>query len=187
MTDRTSAPSLVTVGHGRLEVDALVSLLRGAQIAVVADVRRYPGSRRHPHFAREALSASLEEAGVGYRWVADLGGRRSPAPDSRHTALRNAGFRAYADHMETAAFRAALDDVLAGAGRERTAILCAESVWWRCHRRLIADAAVLLDGFSVEHLFHDSRLRPHVPTPEVRTAGDRLVYDRSRDRSLPGL
>jgi uncharacterized protein (DUF488 family) len=168
---------LLTIGHGTLLAEELARLLRDASIEGVVDVRSFPASRRHPQFRREAMELWLPESGVEYRWEPRLGGRRRPRPDSPHLALRVPAFRGYADHMETEEFAAALDDVLADAERRRTAVMCAESVWWRCHRRLVADAAVMLRGASVEHVFHDDRVAPHRPTPEARVEGGRIVYD----------
>jgi uncharacterized protein (DUF488 family) len=168
---------LLTVGHGTSESEAFLALLSGASVELITDVRRYPGSRRNPQHARDALESALGEAGIGYRWEEALGGRRSVLPDSPNVALRNAAFRGYADHMATAAFQEALGRLLEEAARRVTAVMCAESLWWRCHRRLIADAAALLHGVEVVHLGHDGRLSPHPPTDGVRRAGDRLVYD----------
>ena len=178
---------LLTVGHGTLPGEAFVALLRDVGVELVVDVRRYPGSRRHPQFGREPLAAALRAAGVAYRWEQALGGRRSPAPDSPNAALRNAAFRGYADHMSTSMFRAALDRVLTEAATRTTAVLCAESLWWRCHRRLIADAAVLAHGVKVVHLGHDGRLTEHAPTDAARTVDGRVVYDASAStmRSSP--
>jgi uncharacterized protein (DUF488 family) len=175
--------SFLTVGHGTLPADELGRLVAGTGIEVVVDVRSFPASRRHPQFRREAMERWLPEAGVAYRWEPRLGGRRRPAPDSPHGALRVPAFRGYADHMETTEFQDALDDLLATAGERPATVMCAESVWWRCHRRLIADAAVLLRGAYVDHLFHDGRLDAHRPTPEARVDGRRLVYDGGE----PGL
>jgi len=169
---------LLTVGHGTLPGEAFVGLLRHAGVALVVDVRRYPGSRRHPQYGRDAFAAALAEAGIAYQWEEALGGRRPVAADSPNVALRNAGFRGYADHMATVEFREALDRVLTDAS-QCMAILCAESLWWRCHRRLIADAAQLLRGAEVRHLGHDGRLTPHTVTEGARVAGDRLVYGLS--------
>lgn len=177
---------LWTVGHGTLAADDLAGLLAGAGVELVVDVRSFPGSRRHPQFGRAEMERWLPEAGLRYRWEPRLGGRRRVRPDSRHVALRTPGFRAYADHMETADFRAGLDAALADAARWRTAVLCSESLWWRCHRRLLADAATLLDGVAVTHLLHDGRATAHVPTTGVRRAGDHLVYDVGVDLPLPG-
>lgn len=145
----------------------------------LVDVRRYPRSRRHPHLSYEALAVELPQAGIGVEWWGEeLGGRRRPRPDSRHTAWRNDAFRGYADHMDTELFRAALDRLLAemGAGTA-TAVMCAETLWWRCHRRLIADAVVLAGGEAV-HLLDERSAQPHQLHPAVRPDGDgRPVYD----------
>lgn len=177
LTRERSGPRLFTVGHSRLDAEELAGVLTSAGIARVVDVRRHPGSRRHPHFAKDAMAGWLAAAGVGYRWADALGGRRSAAEDSPHVALRNAGFRGYADHMDTEEFRAALDELLAEAARQRTAVMCAESLWWRCHRRLLADAAVLLRGAEVIHLHLDGSTQPHPATAEARVVDDALVYD----------
>lgn len=169
--------SLLTVGHGTLPADEFAQLVTDAGVQLVVDVRSFPASRRHPQFGREAMERWLPDAGVAYRWEPRLGGRRRARPDSAHVALRVPAFQGYADHMETAEFAAALDETLADAARRRTAVMCAESVWWRCHRRLLADAAELLRGAEVEHLFHDGRVTPHHPTPEARVDCGRLVYD----------
>ena len=169
--------SLLTVGHGTLPADEFARLVNKAGVELVVDVRSFPASRRHPQFRREAMERWLPDAGLEYRWEPRLGGRRSARPDSPHGALRVPAFRGYADHMETSEFAAALDELLTDAERQRATVMCAESVWWRCHRRLIADAAVLLRGAAVEHLFHDGRVTQHQPTPEARVDGVRVVYD----------
>ena len=169
--------TLLTVGHGTLPADEFVDLVHAAGVELVVDIRSFPTSRRHPQFRREAMQRWLPAAGVAYRWEPRLGGRRKARADSPHGALRVPAFRGYADHMETNEFAAALDELLADADRECTAVMCAESVWWRCHRRLLADAALLLRGAAVEHLFHDGRRSPHRPTPEARLDGRRIIYD----------
>jgi uncharacterized protein (DUF488 family) len=175
--------NLRTVGHGTLPQEDFATLVSDAGIEVVVDVRSFPASRRHPQFRREAMERWLPATGIAYQWEPRLGGRRRARPDSPHRALRVAAFRGYADHMETDEFRDAIDDLLVEGGTRPVAVMCAESVWWRCHRRLLADAAVLLRGTSVEHLFHDGRIDPHRPTPEARVDGRRLVYDGGE----PGL
>lgn len=177
---------LYTVGHGTLTADAFVALLETASVAAVVDVRRYPGSRRHPHVSADTMREWLADAGVAYRWEERLGGRRSGAPDSVNVGRRDAGFRAYADHMARPPFWQALDGVLEAAGRRPTAVLCAESVWWRCHRRLIADAAVLVRGVAVRHVHHDGRVTDHVVTDAARRVGDVVVYDRHSQGRLLG-
>ncbi len=176
---------LFTVGHGTATEDELVALLSDAGIAVVVDVRRFPGSRRHPHVARDELARWLPEAGVAYRWEPRLGGRRNVEPGPEHAGLRNASFRAYAHHMGSTEFAAALDDVLTEADRTRVAVMCSESLWWRCHRRMIADAVTELHGRPVTHLMHDGRHTDHVPTDVVRAVDGVLRYDGGA-APLPG-
>lgn len=175
---RSLAGMLFTVGHGTLEITELTDLLVGAGISILLDVRSYPGSRRYPHFAREALERSIPAAGVGYEWRPALGGRRKPQPESVNLAWRHPSFRAYADYMATAPFLDALDRLVADAAQETVAVMCAESLWWRCHRRLIADGATLLRDVEVRHLFHDGHLQVHPPTPSARVdPRGILVYD----------
>ncbi|WP_370324823.1 DUF488 family protein [Euzebya sp.] len=152
-------------------------LLTDADVEAVVDVRRFPGSRRHPHAARDAMARWLPEAGVGYRWDERLGGRRRPAEGSPHTGLRHPSFRAYADHMDTAEFATAVGELLEQLTEQRSVILCSESLWWRCHRRLIADHVTAVHGVDVRHLFHDGRLAHHRMTDVTRVEGDALVYD----------
>jgi uncharacterized protein (DUF488 family) len=176
---------LLTVGHGTLPADELAALLADNGVALLVDVRSYPGSRRHPHFGRAEMAAWVPEAGIAYRWEGRLGGRRPVRADSVNVALRNAAFRGYADHMTTPEFRQALDEVLADAGDRRTAVMCSESLWWRCHRRLLSDAATLVGGAAVTHMMHDRRTVPHPLTEGVRREGDHLVYDVGGTLPLP--
>ncbi|MFN2449823.1 MAG: DUF488 family protein [Candidatus Baltobacteraceae bacterium] len=170
---------MITLGHGTASEEELAGLIRRAGIAWLVDVRTVPKSRRHPQFWQEAMEHWVpERAGSVYRWEPALGGFRKSSADSPNVALRHPSFRAYADYMETPAFALALDELIVRAEAAQTAILCSETVWWRCHRRLISDAAVLTRGVAVEHLMHDGKLRPHVPTPGVRASGDgTLRYD----------
>lgn len=143
---------------------------------MLVDVRRYPGSRRHPQFSRDALAASLASAGIEYVHEPDLGGRRAARPGSPHTAWRVEAFRGYADHMETPEFGAALARLMERAARETAAILCAEAVPWRCHRRLISDA-LLARGVPVLHIMGRGRADPHELDPNARVLpGGRLLY-----------
>jgi uncharacterized protein (DUF488 family) len=170
------AQPILTVGHSVHELGAFVHLLAAHAVRAVADVRSSPGSRRSPQFGREALGASLAAAGVGYRWVPGLGGRRRARAGSPHVAWHAGGFRAYADHMETAAFEEALAELLEWTGTRRTALMCAERLWWQCHRRLLADR-LLTRGHEVEHILDAERREPHRLTSFARLDGDRLVYD----------
>lgn len=169
--------TLVTVGHGTLEAEALAALLRAAAIESVVDIRTAPGSRRHPQFGRDELERWMPEAGISYRWEPRLGGFRRARPDSPNVALRHPSFRGYADHMGTAEFADALRGVLVEAAATAVTVMCSETLWWRCHRRLVADAVVLVHGWGVLHLGHDGRLSPHRPTDGVRLADGALVYD----------
>ena len=170
-------PVVRTLGHGALAAEEFTALALDIGIQVVVDVRRFPGSRRHPHFSAAEMATWLGRSGVDYQWIPALGGRRRPAPDSPNTMLRNDQFRAYADHMASEEFRAGVDELLELATARPVAVLCAESVWWRCHRRLLADHLVLVRQVAVEHLFHDRRLVAHPPTAGAREAGDHVVYD----------
>lgn len=165
-----------TVGHGTATAEELGDLLARVGVATVVDVRRFPGSRRHPQFNRGELSRWLPERGIGYVWMDQLGGRRKLAPGSVNMALRNEQFRAYADHMATDGFRAAVGELMEVASDSEVAVMCAESLWWHCHRRLLADHLVLVEGSEVEHILHARRSQPHPVTPEARREGDRVVY-----------
>lgn len=177
--------ALHTVGHGTLAAQALVALLHDAGVAGIVDVRSFPGSRRHPQYGREAMEQWVPAAGLDYAWVRRLGGRRPAAASSPHVALRHDAFRGYADHMETADFLAGVDELLALADHRPVAVMCSESVWWRCHRRLLADHLTLVRHVEVIHLMHDGRLVPHPVTPGARLAGDTVVYDVGVTRPLP--
>ena len=171
--------SLLTFGHGTASRDRLLALLAGAGVARIVDVRRFPGSRAHPHVRREALAAWLPAAGVAYRWEERLGGRRRLAEGSPDVWWQVEAFRAYAAHMRTVEFVAAMDLLLSESG-SRVAVMCSESLWWRCHRRLIADFAVLARGAEVRHLQHDGRLTAHPVAAGARLRDDGLlVYDRT--------
>ncbi len=171
---------LLTIGHGTLAEQEFAALTRDAGITQVVDIRSFPGSRRNPQFGRDEMTRWLPEVGVAYSWFPSLGGRRSLVPDSKHVALRHASFRAYADHMETDTFLDGVEELLAGLDSrpQGRAVMCSESLWWRCHRRLLADHLQLVRGVEVLHLMHDGRLTPHRPTQGVRLDHDRLIYDQ---------
>jgi uncharacterized protein (DUF488 family) len=172
------APGLTTVGHGTLDAAAFGALLTAAGTGTLVDVRSFPGSRRHPHFGREHMEQWLPALGVAYQWERALGGFRKPQAGSPNVALRHPAFRGYADHMRTAEFRAAVDRLVAGAAAHAITVMCSETLWWRCHRRLLADVLVLARGVDVRHLRHDGRTEPHRLTEGARLADDGLpVYD----------
>lgn len=167
--------TLWTVGHSTRDWEDFVALLRDARIEVLVDVRRHAGSRRHPQFFGDTMARALPAAGIDYVAMPGLGGRRPPRPDSPNGAWRNASFRGYADNMDSPEWRAARDR-LAGIAREcRTAMMCAEAVWWRCHRRLIADDFTAR-GWQVVHLMAPGRSQPHALNPDARMVGDVLRY-----------
>jgi uncharacterized protein (DUF488 family) len=169
-----------TIGHSTHASDRFAALLRAHRIELLGDVRRYPGSQRHPQFGADSLRAALQGAGIAYEGLGEqLGGRRRPRRDSPNTGWRVAAFRAYADHMQTREFAAGLDR-LEGLARERpAAIMCAEGDWRRCHRRLISDA-LLLRGWRVVHIRPDGRGEEHRLTPFAVLEGDALTYRPSQ-------
>ncbi|WP_043267709.1 DUF488 domain-containing protein [Streptomyces sp. CT34] len=178
---------LLTFGHGTAGAAEMTRLLQGAEVRRLVDVRRAPGSRHNPDAGRHTMEQWLPQAGIAYRWEKRLGGRRTARPDTPDTALRNRAFTGYAGHMRSPEFLAAIDDLLADAAAERTAVMCAESVWWRCHRKLIADFLVLARQVRVLHLMHDGTLRAHLVSPEARLWPERrlLIYDAGQ-QFLPG-
>jgi uncharacterized protein (DUF488 family) len=165
-----------SIGHGARPLDEFLAMLRQAEIAVLADVRSFPGSRRHPQFGARALAASLHDAGIEYVHLPGLGGRRDPREDSPHRALRVAAFRGYADHMATDEFARDYERLTQLARERRTAFMCAETLWWRCHRRMIADR-LTVDGWNVTHLLGPNKSEPHKLWDAARIADGHLVYD----------
>ena len=176
--------TLYTVGHSTRALVELLRLLEAHGIRRLVDVRTVPRSRRHPHFDREPLAAALASRGIDYLHVPALGGLRVPRPDSPHQGLPEA-LRGFADHMETPAFEAALEDAIARAGNGRLALMCAEAVPERCHRSLIADALVAR-GCRVEHIVGEGAPRIHAPTPGASIEGVRVRYPSPAPR-LPGI
>lgn len=168
-----------TVGHSTRPLESFLGLLGENHIEAVADVRRHPGSRRSPQFARETLATALDNRGLAYLWLPKLGGRRAPKPDSPNTAWRNAGFRGYADYMATEGFAAGLDDLVNLASGLRTAVMCAESLWWRCHRGLIADVLRWYQ-FDVIHILGPGSTASHPYTAAARIVRGRLSYSARR-------
>src|SRR4051794_30707081 len=165
-----------TIGHSTRKIDIFIALLKENGIKLVADVRIYPGSKRYPHFGREALANSLSEHGIRYEHFPELGGRRKAKPDSKNTAWRNEMFRGYADYMETEDFRrgiARLVDLAEESGP--TAIMCAEAVWWRCHRSLISDY-LKAHGVEVLHILHEKKTEPHPFTSAATVVNGELSY-----------
>ena len=168
-------PTVWTLGHSTRQPDELLEVLDGYGIELLADVRRFPGSRRLPHYAASALEATLGAHGIAYHWMSALGGRRRPDADSPNLAWRHPAFRAYADHTATEEFAEGLFELLMLAHGLRTAIMCAEVLWWRCHRRLIADVLVSLD-VPVVHIRDECAAESHRLTTPARLVQGRLTY-----------
>ncbi len=164
---------IYTIGHSTRSLDELVSLLRHEGITRLADIRRFPGSRRYPWFSREALERSLPEAGLIYEHFEDLGGRRKPRPDSPNVALTSDQFRGYADYMATPEFQAAVARLVSHEGR--TAYMCAEAVPWRCHRNMLSDEMVRR-GLTVIHILSPGSRRTHELSKLASVAGDHVEY-----------
>src|SRR4029453_10980655 len=165
-----------TVGHSTGAIDEFISLIEANDIKLLADVRSLPGSRRYPQFNREMLAAAVGKAGIRYEHFPELGGRRKPRKDSPNTAWRNASFRGYADYMETEEFRKGVErllDLAAGAGP--TAIMCAEAVWWGCHRSLISDY-LKARRIEVMHILDANKTQPHPYTSAARVVNGKLSY-----------
>ncbi len=169
-----------TIGHSTHAGEAFLGLLRAHKIEGVADVRLMPGSKRYPHFNREALSASLQQIGMAYVHFPELGGRRKPKPDSPNTAWRNEAFRGYADHMEGAEFQRGMAKLGTLAIQKRVAVMCAEAVWWQCHRALIADW-LKVRGVEVLHILSENKVEPHPFTSAARVIEGQLSYRAPRE------
>lgn len=170
-----SVPAIWTIGHSTRSLSDFIALLAGNDIEAVADVRRFASSRKFPHFNQAELRRALRRAGIDYLHLPELGGRRQPRADSPNTVWRNRSFRGYADYMETAEFRAGIDRLLELAARRRTAVMCAEAVWWRCHRALLADY-LKSRGIDVIHIMGNNALVQHPYTAPVRLKGGLLTY-----------
>jgi uncharacterized protein (DUF488 family) len=180
---RTGSPlTIFTIGHSTRTLEQFVELLEIHGVRQVADIRTVPRSRRHPQFERDALARSLPARGFVYRHLPALGGLRRARPDSVNTAWQNASFRGYADYMGTPAFARGLDELIAFAREAPTAIMCAEAVWWRCHRRLVADALLVAGqktkrrAMTIRHIVSTAAAAPHELTPFARVDQDQLTY-----------
>ena len=174
-TTHEPTTTIWTLGHSTRSTEELLAVLDAYAIELVVDVRRFPGSRRLPQFSADALDASLATHGVAYRWLASLGGRRRPHAASSNTGWRHPAFRAYADHVATEEFAEGLIELLMLAQGLRTAVMCAEVLWWRCHRRIIADVLSVL-GIEVIHIRDAGIAEPHVVGPPARVVDGRLTY-----------
>jgi uncharacterized protein (DUF488 family) len=165
-----------TIGHSTRSAEEFNEILLSHKIDALVDVRSFPGSRRYPHFNRPELAKSLHQIGIEYSHSPQLGGRRKPNPHSKNTAWQNASFRAYADHIETEEFKKGIEDLLQLAGTKRTAIMCAEALWWRCHRSLISDY-LKARGLEVIHILDQKDTQEHPYTSAARIVDGRLSYE----------
>ena len=172
-----------TIGHSTRTTEEFISVLRAHDIELLADVRRFPGSRRLPHFGSSQLEKSLGDAGISMLWIPSLGGRRHAAADSPNTGWRVAGFRGYADHTASEEFAQGLFELTMAATGMRTATMCAEILWWQCHRRLIADVLTWL-GASVLHIRDASEPELHKLSPPARVVDGWLTYASDTQLSL---
>jgi uncharacterized protein (DUF488 family) len=175
-----SRPTLFTVGHSTRPFDEFVEMLKAQGVRTVADVRRYPKSRKFPQFNDEALAVDLPKVGLAYVPLPALGGRRRPAKDSVNAGWRSEGFRGYADYMRTPAFQSGLQELIQIAGTAPTTIMCAEAVPWRCHRSLIADA-MLVRGWRVLDIMSEKSATLHELTSFARVDGTRITYPKGSD------
>ena len=168
-------PTIWTIGHSTRNIEEFLALLSAQKIQTLADVRQFPGSRRYPHFGQQQLAASLAGRSIEYRHFPELGGRRRVRPDSPNTAWRNAAFRGYADYMDTPEFGRAIADLCTLARAKRTAIMCAEAVWWRCHRSLISDF-LKAQGWLVLHILARGKTEKHPFTSAASIIDGKLSY-----------
>ena len=172
--------AVLTIGHSKHPLDRFLSLLGRHGVEALVDIRRFPGSRKHPHFNRDNLAAALPESGVEYRWLEALGGRRHKrCDDSPNRGLENEGFRNYADYMLTGEFWEGVKELLEVARQKRTAIMCAEGLFWQCHRRLVSDF-LAANGVTVQHIMPGGELRPHTLTGGVVVEGGQVTYPGER-------
>jgi len=180
MIQAAAAGTLWTIGHSTREWDVFVGMLRDVDIRCLVDVRRFAGSRRNPQFAPSAMAPALVAAGIAYQPMPELGGRRVPLADSPNGAWRVAAFRGYADYMASADFVRARAHLMRDASSARCAVMCAEALWWQCHRRLIADDFVAR-GWQVVHLMAPGKQQPHPLNPDARMVDDVLRYPAAGD------
>ncbi len=172
---KTERSRVWTIGHSTRSREEFQQLLLSNEIASLVDVRSFPGSRRYPHFNQAELATDLPTIGIDYHHLKSLGGRRKPSPQSKNTAWQNPSFQAYADHMDTDEFKQGVNDLLSLARQERTVIMCAEAVWWRCHRGLIADC-LKANGAEVIHVIDAKHAEPHPYTSAARIISGELTY-----------
>jgi uncharacterized protein (DUF488 family) len=182
-SQQAGAATIWTIGHSTRPIEEFLDLLRTYRVETIADVRSFPGSRKYPHYGQQALAATLAAHDLGYAWLPALGGRRRASPDSPNMAWRNAAFRGYADYMASAQFAQGMAQLLEFANQSRTALMCSEAVWWRCHRSLIADE-LSVRGIEVVHILDATHGTPHPMTQPARIVDGRLSYAAPEQETL---
>lgn len=169
-------PMIWTIGHSTRTLEVFLSLLHGQHIELLVDIRTYPGSRRYPHFNKEELSLSLPAENIVYKHMVGLGGRRKPDKNSSNVAWRHPSFRGYADYMQTPAFQQEIAQLENLATRKRTAYMCSEAPWWKCHRALVSDF-LKVRGWKVNHIMENGKITEHPFTSPARAEQGQLFYD----------
>ena len=172
----TQEKNIWTIGHSTRTIEHFIAMLRSFKIEQVADIRSFPGSRRYPHFNKEALEISLPANGIGYMHLKDLGGRRPAKTDSINTGWRNAAFRGFADYMQTDNFKKGIEQLEEIALQKITAYMCSEAVWWRCHRSLVSDL-LKLNGWNVYHIMEIGKAEEHTYTQPAKIIDGKLSYE----------
>jgi len=170
-------PTLYTIGHSTRDIGSFLELLQQNNIVVLVDVRRFPSSRKFPHFNKERLKQSLEESTIAYLHYEDLGGRRKPQENSTNLAWRNKSFQGYADYIETENFEKAIEKLIDIAQQKTTAIMCSEAVWWRCHRALISDY-LKVRGWKILHIISKTSVQEHPYTTAAKIINNKVSYSK---------
>jgi uncharacterized protein (DUF488 family) len=178
------AKTIWTIGHSTRDIDHFIEIVQSFNIQQVADVRHFPGSRKYPHFNKADLSEALEKRNIHYEHLESLGGRRTPKADSKNIAWRHPAFRGYADYMETSEFQKGIDRLEQISSERKTAYMCSEAVWWRCHRSLISDL-LKVKGWNVQHIMDKGKSTAHPFTSAANIVGGRLTYQNAADGTMP--
>lgn len=165
-----------TIGHSTHSIEVFIDIVKSFAIESLVDIRMFPGSRRYPHFNKEQFETSLNESGISYHHLVELGGRRKAKPDSKNTGWRVAAFKGYADYMETDAFHHGIQQLKDIASNQRTAYMCSEAVWWSCHRALVSDY-LKVEGWTVMHIMSQGKAQEHPFTKPAKNIGGTLSYE----------
>ena len=175
MMNKTIEKIIFTIGHSTRSPEHFITMLQSFEIKVLVDIRNYPGSKRYPHFNKENLEASMPANGIQYVHIKLLGGRRTPKKDSKNIAWKNVAFRGYADYMATDDFKKGIEELEALVANQRTAYMCSEAVWWRCHRALVSDY-LKTNGWTVYHIMETGKAAEHIYTKPAKIIDGKLFY-----------